>query len=79
MKDLKELLKQKNFKHSKEAQLASILSVKGIEIDQKNIEIHNGILSFKGLPSGARMNLLMKKKEILKHSNDSGIYLRDIL
>ena len=79
MKDLKELLKNKIYSNSNEQRLLDILNPRYKSLKREHIHLHNGILSFKNIPSPLRMEIMLKKREILEQINKSGIYLRDIL
>lgn len=79
VKDIKKILEQKFFSNSDEEKIATILTQHSYNLKRSNIVFHNGIISFKGISSSLRLNIMMKKEAIISSFNKEGIHVRDII
>jgi len=79
MKSIGSLLTQTKKKLDIEDILINLLIIYYPEIKKSNFHIQKGLLVLSGIPSSYRFTILIKKKEIIKTAESTGIYLRDIL
>lgn len=79
VKSIKDLLKEKIYKNSDEEKIVQIMKNNSFLLKRDQISLSNGLLSFRNIPSSLRMNIVMKKKELIEIINGKGLYLRDII
>lgn len=73
------LLNKKQFKNTDETIIVDILGEFKLNISPSMVIFTKGIISFTRIPSPLRMEILLKKEQIIEQCTNRGLYVRDIL